>query len=204
MVMTESNYLKGEPEEGLKQYAMTKRMLLYGLMSYAKQYGHRYLYYVPSTIFGTGFDLTDSHFIFDLTKKIVNSVALGMKPVELWGDGSQIRDLIHIDDVIKMVMNTIGITENKVINLSSDNAYSINQFAQHINNCVERILGSQAKIEWITSEYVGTKQKHLVVNQMFKNFEFTDLETKIQEMVRYYIDTLTAKQKQQNNNKTNG
>ena len=63
--LTEENYLKGEPDSGLYVYAMTKRMLLVGLKSYAEQFGLKYIYYVPSTLYGEEFDIDDSHFIFD-------------------------------------------------------------------------------------------------------------------------------------------
>ena len=67
--MKETNYLLGEPDQGLYTYAMTKRMLLIGLRSLSEQYDLKYVYLIPSTIYGTDFELDDSHFIFDLIKK---------------------------------------------------------------------------------------------------------------------------------------
>ena len=66
--LTEDNYLKGQPDEGLYTYAMTKRMLLVGLKSYAEQYGLKWLYFVPSTLYGPNFEENDNHFIFDFIK----------------------------------------------------------------------------------------------------------------------------------------
>ena len=63
--MSEENYLKGEPDQGLYTYAMTKRMLLTGLQSIGKQYGLKWLYFIPSTLYGPDFELDDNHFIFD-------------------------------------------------------------------------------------------------------------------------------------------
>ena len=70
--MTEENYLIGQPGNDLYTYAMTKRMLLVGLKAFQKQYGLRWLCFIPSTLYGPGFEEHDNHFIFDLVRKIYN------------------------------------------------------------------------------------------------------------------------------------
>ena len=47
--MKEDNYLVGVPEKSLYTYAMTKRMLLNGLLAIEKQHGLNWLYFIPST-----------------------------------------------------------------------------------------------------------------------------------------------------------
>ena len=133
--MTEYNYLLGEPEKGLYTYAMTKRMLLVGLKSYAEQFGLKYIYYVPSTLYGADFDLEDSHFIFDLIKKIYSGKTDNVK-VELWGDGHQKRELIYVNDATKIIMDTLHL-ENEIINLGSGEEHSIRDFAKVISNYVD-------------------------------------------------------------------
>ncbi len=86
----EENYLKGLPIDSLYTYGMTKRMLLCGLQALNKQYGLRYLYIVPSTLYGASYhtDGRQLHFIFDLIRKILNG-KFEKKEVVLWGDGYQ-------------------------------------------------------------------------------------------------------------------
>ena len=133
--MKEDNYLIGEPDEGLYTYAMTKRMLLVGLKSYTEQYGLKYMYYIPSTLYGPLFELDDSHFIFDLIKKIYSGKNYGTN-VELWGDGYQKRELIYVDDAIKIMLDTLHL-ENNLVNLASGIEYSIREYAQNICNILD-------------------------------------------------------------------
>jgi hypothetical protein len=84
---------------------MTKRMLLIGLQSLAEQYEMKWLYFIPSTLYGPDFDKEDSHFIFDLIKKIVNG-KFYQEYIELWGDGKQSRELVYIDDAIEYQVDT--------------------------------------------------------------------------------------------------
>src|SRR5437867_4080808 len=50
--LAEENYLVGTPIESLYTYAMTKRMLYVGLLALHSQFGLKYLYVVPSTLYG--------------------------------------------------------------------------------------------------------------------------------------------------------
>ena len=84
--LVESEYLNGTPIDSLYTYAMTKRMLLVGLRALAAQFGLRYLYLVPSTLYGPGYhtDGRQMHFIFDLIRKLLVANASGPEAV-LWG-----------------------------------------------------------------------------------------------------------------------
>ena len=53
--LSEDAYMLGEPSDKFYAYAMSKRMLYAGLKSLSKQYGLRYLYLVPSTLYGPGY-----------------------------------------------------------------------------------------------------------------------------------------------------
>jgi GDP-L-fucose synthase len=184
--MTEDNYLLGEPEKGLYTYAMTKRMLFVGLKSYAEQFGLKYIYYVPSTLYGVDFDLDDSHFIFDLIKKIYSGKTDDTK-VELWGNGYQKRELIYVDDAIKIIMDTLHL-ENEIINLGSGEEHSIRDFAKVICNYVGY---NEEKIIYDTSKYVGVLSKKIVTNKLFtilNSFEFTNPKEGIKQTLDYYIN----------------
>jgi GDP-L-fucose synthase len=184
--MTEDNYLLGEPEKGLYTYAMTKRMLLVGLKSYAEQFGLKYIYYVPSTLYGADFDLEDSHFIFDLIKKIYSGKTDNVK-VELWGDGHQKRELIYVNDATKIIMDTLHL-ENEIINLGSGEEHSIRDIAKVISNYVDY---NKEKIIYDTSKYVGVFSKKIVTDKLFtilNNFKFTNPEEGIKQTLDYYIN----------------
>src|SRR6476660_1004991 len=103
--LSEDNYMLGIPNEKFYSYAMTKRMLYSGLVSLHRQFGMRYLYLVPSTLYGPGYhtDGRQMHFIFDLIRKIIRGKEYG-EQVVLWGDGNQRRELVYIDDFIQILL----------------------------------------------------------------------------------------------------
>jgi GDP-L-fucose synthase len=164
--LKEENYLKGEPIDGLFTYAMTKRMMYTGLRSFAKQFGHKYLHVVPSTLYGPGYhtDGRQMHFIFDLIRKIIRGKRHG-ETVTLWGDGHQKRELVHVDDFARIMHKLNDTQENEIFNIGYGREYSIREFAQMICDVVGYDF---AKIQFDTSKYVGAKSKCLDVEKLRK------------------------------------
>lgn len=188
--LSEDYYLKGNPESSLFTYAMTKRMLLTGLQAYSKQYGLKYIQYIPSTLYGPLFDLDDSHFIFDLIKKIYNG-KFNNSTVELWGDGYQSRELIYVPDAIEIMLSTLHL-ENCVLNLGRGKEYTIREYANTVSNLLDY---DKDLIVYNTEKYVGVKSKQLStekLNQLLPEFAFTDLSVGLKSTVDYYVKSKQA------------
>ena len=56
------------------------------------------------------------HFIFDLVKKILRGKYYNEK-VELWGDGNQTREIIHVNDFISNMYYLEKNIKNEVFNI---------------------------------------------------------------------------------------
>ena len=182
--MTEENYLVGLPGKDLFTYAMTKRMLLTGLMAFEKQYGLKWLCFIPSTLYGPGFQQHDNHFIFDLVRKIYNGKHYGDE-VELWGDGYQRRELIYVEDAIDAMLNLLD-QENEIFNLGSSNDLPIRHYAQEICNSVGY---DHDKIFYNTEKYVGVRKRKLEVDkvqQLSLNYCKTSLSDGLSKTVEFY------------------
>lgn len=199
--MLETNYLLGEPEYSLYTYGMTKRMLLIGLQALENQYGLEWLYFIPSTLYGPGFELDDNHFIFDLIRNCYNAKYKN-KPFVVWGDGKQRRELIYIDDAINTMLQLLP-NKNEIFNLGSGQDYSINEFAEKV--C--KIYGYDHKqIEHDITKYVGVKEKKIDTNKVVKytnrkNFLQTSLDKGLYQSIKYFTE---ASNKDKLNNKTLG
>jgi GDP-L-fucose synthase len=182
--LREENYMVGEPDRDLYTYAMTKRMLYTGMLALNHQYNMSYRHLIPSTLFGPKFDREDTHFIFDLIKKIVAGKNEG-KPVELWGTGSQIRELIYIDDAVRLINLAVEHCPNDLLNLGSGIGFSIRQYAEMICEIVEY---DPDKIIYDTSKWSGVSKKVFnteKIKRLFK-FEFTDIRKALAETIAYY------------------
>jgi len=185
--LKEADCTKGDTEPGLYAYAHTKRMLLIGLQSIAEQYGLKYLYLVPSTLYGPDFVLNDNHFIFDLIKKIYNG-KYNNEDVTLWGDGYQRRELIYVKDAIYMMVQLLHI-DNEIINIGTGQDYSIREYANNICNILDY---DPDNIIYDISKYTGAKVKILdtekLLSYLSHEFQFTPLKTGIRDTIDYYIN----------------
>jgi GDP-L-fucose synthase len=184
--LREENYMTGEPDPDLYTYAMTKRMLYQGLRALHDQFDMSYRYLIPSTLYGPGSDADDSHFIFDLVRKIVGGKHHG-EPVVLWGDGSQVRELIHVRDAVKLIDLATEHCPNDLLNLGSGIGHTIREYADTI---CEIVGFNPAAIEYDTSRYVGVSEKVFNTDKIARlfDFEFTDIRSGIAEVVQDYLD----------------
>lgn len=67
-------------------------------------------------------------------------------PITIFGDGRQVRDFVHVSDVVRHLIAALGIasTEAPVLNVCTGDPNSIETLAKTIRS----IVGSEAAIEW--------------------------------------------------------
>lgn len=162
--LKEENYLEGLPIESLFTYAMTKRMMWVGQQALAKQYGLHHLTLIPSTLYGPDYhsDGRQLHFIFDLIRKILRG-HLYDEPVILWGDGHQRRELIHVDDFVRVALELSGRVDNQLVNVGAGEEYPIRTFAELI--CLE-VGYDPSRIVYDTGKYTGARSKCLEIDRL--------------------------------------
>ena len=182
-IKSEDNYFNGTPDKDLFTYAMTKRMLLTGMKALSKQYDMKFLYFIPNTLFGPSFDIDDSHFIFDLIKKICSAKYEGKTPVTLWGSGNQCRELIYIKDTINVVLDSLDKLENEVINLGTGSELSIKEYAKLICDYIEY---NYVDIEFDATAFEGVKSKKLEASPLVGACNHTSLANGLKETIDYY------------------
>jgi GDP-L-fucose synthase len=182
--LKEENYMVGEPDRDLYTYAMTKRMLYTGMLALHHQYGMQYRHLIPSTLYGPRFDHADSHFVFDLIKKIVAGKTRGERIV-LWGTGAQVRELIYIDDALRLIDVATEHCPNSLLNLGSGIGYNIRQYAEMICDIVGY---DPAKIEYDTTRYSGVSTRFFNTERIQRliRFEFTDIREGLAATIAEY------------------
>ncbi len=162
--LREDEYLVGEPIDSLYTYAMTKRMLLIGARALNRQHGLKYLCAVPSTLYGPGYhvDGRQMHFIFDLIRKIIRGKEFG-EPVVLWGDGHQKREVVLVDDFVRILWQLTERFDNEIFNIGAGQEHSIRAFAASICDIVGY---PPEKIVYDSTRYVGATSKRLNVEKI--------------------------------------
>lgn len=101
--------------------------------------GHAVTILRPSNAYGPGQTMRHG---FGLVRTMLECIRAGT-PLEIWGDGENIRDFIYIDDVIEAGMRLISLPQNSATyNLGSGIGYSINQ----VRRIVEEITGAELDV----------------------------------------------------------
>ena len=98
----------------------------------------------PANIFGPGdkWDFDKCHVTPATIRKVVDK----HNPIKVWGDGSEIRDLIHIDDVVTALELIVRKVDSYSIwNIGSNTSYSVNEV---LSMCME-IENYDAPIEYV-------------------------------------------------------
>lgn len=57
-------------------------------------------------------------------------------PFEIWGDGNQVRDWVHIDDIVEFTLKAIELSEPDVFNICTGRPTSFNEFAKLVTDMV--------------------------------------------------------------------
>ncbi len=105
----------------------------------ARDQGHAVTILRPSNAYGPGQSLKGG---FGLVRTMLEHVRLGT-PLEIWGDGENVRDFIYIDDIVEACTRFIDLPEDSgTYNLGTGIGFSINE----VKDLVEATTGTKLRI----------------------------------------------------------
>lgn len=142
-IFRESNYkLDSLPMDLYPGWA--KRAAELQIQAYKKQYGLKYSIVRPCNVFGPGdsFDPKNAMVIPTLLSKILKyQNSEDNKPIEIWGDGSAIRDFLYSRDAAEGITQALyhG-TDNApsgFVNLGSGIGYSIKELVETLHSFLD-------------------------------------------------------------------
>jgi len=131
----EDYFMTGILEPTNSPYAMAKLTAIEIGNALNAQYGHNVINLMPTNLYGPGdnFHPTNSHVIPGLINRIHKAKECDAKNVEIWGDGTPLREFLYVDDLsnaIKFILeNNI---EHNLINIGSSHEISILELANKI------------------------------------------------------------------------
>jgi len=117
---------------------------------------------------------------------LINRALSESGPLNVWGDGSPIRDFIHSKDVALGMMMAVEKNITAPINLGSGEGVSIANIA---NTIVNNIPGEKKEIIWDTSKPSGDK-KRLMDTSRAKSYGFkttVSLDDGIKDTINWFI-----------------
>ena len=192
-VLTENDLHYGEPHNSNYPYAYAKRMTQV-LSQIAREKGFNYQNLIPCNLYGfnDNYNLEKSHLIPALIRKFYLASKDKNYQIEIWGDGTPIREFIFASDIPKIVeiilLNNFKFDE---MILSPNENYSINNIVEILESIV---LKEMHEYNYDKSKPNGQKQKN-TNNIKFRNFcekynfQLTPLRIGLEQTINYFINT---------------
>ncbi len=182
----EDNLFSGYPEETNAPYGETKRALLVHLQSLRRQYGFNGIYLIPTNLYGERdhADLTTSHVIPALIRKIGDAQAAGIDYVEAWGTGTATRDFLYAGDCAQaLILAAQRYNRSEPVNLGSGVETKIGGLAEILKN----VIGFRGKIVWDPSRPDGQPRRLLNTSRAWEAFGWK-AETALEDGLRKTVE----------------
>lgn len=188
----EPDWEKGAVHESVLAYASTRRLIYSLARCYANQYNIHSVNWLVANAYGPGdnVDPNKVHALNGIIIRLLKAQQKNEKEFEIWGSGKPTREWVYIEDVAKMLVDSLNMEDQIYpLNLAQNKAYSITEIAQ----IVAKILHYDVKFVFNTKYADGAPFKVLDDRQFrkkFPSFIFTSLDTGIKETVKYYKELL--------------
>jgi GDP-L-fucose synthase len=156
----EEYLLTGKLEETNSAYAIAKIAGIELINSFRKEYGKSWISLMPTNLYGPrdNFAIEGSHVLPALIRKFVDAERDNSKIVELWGDGSPLREFLHVEDVARaVVLASTAYDDTLHLNIGSGDEISIKDLAL----IIAELSGFKGEVIWDMSRPNGTQRKVL-------------------------------------------
>lgn len=158
--ITESALLTGPLEPTNEWYAVAKIAGIKLCQAYRKQHGADFISAMPTNLYGPGdnYDLSSSHVMPALIRKMYEAKEAGASVVEVWGSGKPLREFMHVDDLADACIFLVkNYSDYEHVNVGSGLEISIGDLAV----LVGKVVGFDGEIRQDVSKPDGTPRKLL-------------------------------------------
>lgn len=179
-------FIESDKREPISYYGLTKLMLENNILFEHRTQGLKYLIIRPSNPYGHGQALNGRQgFIAVAIGKILRG-----EDIEIWGDGSSIRDYIYIEDLGSIVSELLNKEiSNTIVNLGSGVGTSNNQ----IVDILHEVCKEDFKVVYKPSRSIDVSAMVLSTDYLFSlvQYETTD----IKDGIRQFYNEITELKK---------
>jgi GDP-L-fucose synthase len=193
----EDQLMTGALEPTNDAYAIAKIAGIRMCRAYKEQYGFDAISLMPTNLYGPNdnFDLETSHVLPAMIAKFHKAKEDGYvidpggpwygPSVNLWGDGSAMREFLHVDDLAEACYVCMqNYDDSEIINVGTGEDVKIWELA----NIISDVVGFSGEISWDFTKPNGTPRKVLNVDKI-KSLGWEpkiDLRQGIEETYKWY------------------
>jgi GDP-L-fucose synthase len=163
--LKEEYLLTGLLEPTNEPYAIAKIAGIKMCEAYRDQYGCNFISAMPTNLYGPNdnYDLNNSHVLPALIRKFHEAKVEGKKEVVVWGDGSPLREFMHVDDLADALVHLmLNYNERLFINAGTGEEITIKDLAL----LIQKIVGFEGSLVFDSSKPNGTPRKLMDVSRL--------------------------------------
>lgn len=146
-------------------YAIAKISGVKACEAIRKQFNKDFLSLMPTNVYGPGdnFDLHTSHVLPAMIRKFHEAAQNNHAPVTLWGNGSAMREFIHVDDLADAAVFSF---ENNLTEHLYNTGTGVDLTIKELAYTIQEIVGHKGDIIWDETKPNGTPRKLLDVSKL--------------------------------------
>lgn len=171
--MKEDYLLSGPLEVTNRPYALAKIAGIEMCWAYNRQYGTNFLAVMPTNLYGPGdnYNLTSSHVIPALIRKMHESKISSSKEVIIWGTGMPRREFMYSEDMANACVFLMNLDDGSFQNLLARQdlnapplvniSYGTDISIADLSELIKDVVGFQGELKYDHSKPDGTPRKLL-------------------------------------------
>jgi GDP-L-fucose synthase len=172
----EEYMLTGRLEATNRPYAIAKIAGIETCWALNRQYGTQYISAMPTNLYGPNdnYDLSTSHVLPALLRKMHEAKMYGASKVSIWGTGSVRREFLHSDDMADACIFLMNLPDAEyesivrsdmqppLVNVGCGRDVTIRELAE----LIQEVVGFRGQLAFDHSKPDGTPRKLLDVSRM--------------------------------------
>lgn len=156
---------ESHPLHPICPYGVTKIAVENYLLMYQKLYGLLPIILRPSNAYGPrqghlGVQGVIATFLYNIIRD---------KPLEVWGNGSVIRDYLYVEDLVKLCIVAGNSNHTGIFNVGSGRGYSISSVIKIISD----IVGKKIKVIYHSGRQFDVRNTELDITKVKKTFNWS-------------------------------
>lgn len=170
----------------ISYYGWSKQMMENSILFKNRTKNLEYLILRPSNPYGHGQNI---HGKQGLVAVAIGKILSGQE-IEVWGDGSSVRDYIYIDDLSKAIVCLLMLDNvyNKTINIGSGVGYSVTD----IINALDEVSEEKVSVKYLPSRSVDVSAVVLDISLLKELIDFQPVSLK-EGISRFYQEERNGK-----------
>jgi len=149
----ESDYWAGRMHGPTEHYGMAKKVLGVGIGAARRELGLRGTMLVLGSVYGPN-DPT-----FHVIPSLIRRMLANPNALEIFGDGTQTRDFIYIDDQVEGIIRHLN-HDGELLNIGSGTSYAIRE----VVDTLVRVMSYRGQVTFDAASEVGVRNRKMIVD----------------------------------------